>query len=438
MDHEDDVETALVRGETPALPLAARIRVSGAPATPSTFLLSQGSCVVGAGSEADIAIEDSTVSRRHLELALVPEGVLLVDLGSRNGTYYLGQRVERMTLALGSRIRLGSAELSLEVDPTTLSSGGSGPSEYFGLCAASAAMRQLLAALVRLEGSLVNVLVQGESGVGKEVIARALHRGSALAAQAFVPVNCGALARELVASELFGHKRGAFTGALEARQGAFERAHGGTLFLDEVGELPLDIQPLLLRALESGEIRAVGDDDVRHVKVRVVAASNRDLVAEVRAERFREDLYYRLAVVTLEVPPLRERPGDIPVLAAHFAAAEGIAALPQELVHELSSRSWPGNARELRNAVQAFAALGRLPPHVVLRKDDALDRALAQAVDLGRPIADQREEIASRFTRHYLEALLRKTGGNQSEAARLSGMDRGHLGKLIAKLGVGR
>lgn len=430
-----DDHTALAAARVP-LALPAQIVVEGVKRT--THRLARGSCVVGAGKAADFVVDDPEVSRRHLELTLVPEGVLVVDLGSRNGTYYLGQRVERMTLALGSRLRIGSTELRLEIDPKAMRDAEGEVTTYRGLRGVSPPMRKLFSQLVRLEGSLVNVLVEGESGVGKELIAHALHQGSQRAAAEMVAVNCGALPRELVASELFGHRKGAFTGAAERREGAFLRADGGTLFLDEIGELPLDVQPMLLRALESGEVQALGADAPRRVEVRVVAATNRDLEQEVEAGRFREDLYFRLAVVRLRVPPLRERPDDIPALAAVFAESEGVGTLPPEVLAELSSRPWPGNVRELRNAISALAALGDLPAKRRVAGGDDLDRAMSKAIDPSRPYAEQKDELASRFTKLYLEAVMRKAGGNQTEAARLAGLDRGYLGKLLGKFGLRR
>lgn len=432
-----DERTALAASRVP-LALPALIRVAGAKAKPATFRLKSGSCVIGAGKRVDVLVTDPEVSRRHVELSLVPEGVHVADLGSRNGTYYLGQRVERMTLGLGSRLRIGSAEIMLEVDPDALAADDAAATSYRGLRGASPPMRELFSRLARLEGSLVNVLIEGESGVGKELIAHALHQGSSLASEPLVALNCGALPRELVASELFGHLRGAFTGATDARTGAFERADGGTLFLDEIGELPLDVQPMLLRALESGEIRPLGADAPRRVKVRVIAATNRDLGAEVGAGSFREDLYFRLAVVKLRVPPLRERTEDIPLLANAFAEYEGMGALPEDVVRELSSRPWPGNVRELKNALASLAALGDLPDQRVALHRDELDRALAKVVDAARPYAEQKDEVATRFTRIYLELVLRRAGGNQTEAARIAGLDRGYFGKLLAKHDIKR
>jgi transcriptional regulator with GAF, ATPase, and Fis domain len=433
-----DPTTVVVRSKLPAMPIGVVVRALGGSAKPGSFRLSSGSCIVGAGRDAHLCIADPTVSRRHVELSLVPEGVAVQDLGSRNGTFYLGQRVEKIVLAPGSRLTVGTVELAFEADTDSLCAGLDEQSRgYRGLIGASAAMSRLFAMLERLEGSLINVLVQGESGVGKEVVASAIHRGSRRAAAPFHALNCGGIARELVLSELFGHRRGAFTGAVEDRAGAFEIADGGTLFLDEIGELPLDVQPVLLRALESGEVRRVGDNAARKVNVRILAATNRDLSSEVEAGRFRADLYYRLAVVKLHVPPLRDRPEDVELLAQRFAADAGAAELPREVVAQLLQREWPGNVRELRNAVEAFIALGSLSIPDAQRMP-MLDYALRELCDSGRPYAEQKDLLVERFTLVYLTKLLERTGGNQSEAARVSGLERSYLGKLLQKHGIAK
>jgi DNA-binding NtrC family response regulator len=431
-DSSEGLATMPLAAAAPRPPLAIRVRVSGAAADPCDLELTSGSCVVGTARAADLVIEDASVSRRHVELRLVPEGVEVVDLGSRNGTFYLGQRVQRMVLAPGSRIRVGAVEVHLDADLRDLDAEGAGDvTSYRGIVGRSPAMRRLFATLARLEGSLVPVLIEGESGVGKELVARAIRDGSALATRSYVVVNCGAIARELVLSELFGHKRGAFTGAVDDRRGAFEQANGGTMFLDEIGELPLDVQPTLLRTLELGELRPLGDTRDVHVRVRVIAATNRDLEEEVRAGRFRQDLFYRLAVVRLHVPPLRNRLEDIELLGRTFANQEGAPELPRELLADFAANPWPGNVRELKNAVLSFLALGeqRTPPSV----SDALDTFLSNIATLERPYADQKDEIVERFTRAYLKQLLERTGGNQTDAARVAGLDRGYLGKLIAR-----
>ncbi len=393
--------------------------------------------MIGAGAGCAIVIDEKTVSRQHVELEIVPEGVRLTDKGSRNGTFYLGQRVERVTLSLGARITVGAVTVALDADTEGLDGLAFEGDEYRGIVGATPSMRRIFASLSRLEGSLVPVLVLGESGVGKELVARALHDGSSVKAGPFVAVNCGAIPRDLVASELFGHRRGAFTGATDHRRGAFDAADGGTLFLDEVGELPIDVQPVLLRALETGEVRPVGADATHVVRARVVAATNRDLAVDSSAGRFREDLFYRLAVVTLAIPPLRERPADIEAIVKVLAESLGVGALPAPVLEALKNRAWPGNVRELRNAIQAYGALGALPAERSVHPT-SIDSAIADFVDPSRPYADQKDDLADRFTRAYLQALMARTGGNQSAASRVAGLDRTYLGKLLVKFGLAK
>jgi DNA-binding NtrC family response regulator len=238
----------------------------------------------------------------------------------------------------------------------------------------------------------------------------------------------------LVRSELFGHARGSFTGASEARGGAFEAAEDGTLFLDEIGELPAEVQPVLLRALENGVVTRVGENNERPVKVRLLAATNRDLLELANERRFREDLYYRLAVVRLATPSLRERRDDIEPLARHFAEQLGLAELPEDVLQDLSTREWPGNVRELRNALRAYVALGSLSIAPPISPGGELEEALADAIDLTRPYAELKERLMETFLRLYVERLLTHTGGNQSEAARISGMERSYFSKVARRL----
>jgi DNA-binding NtrC family response regulator len=304
---------------------------------------------------------------------------------------------------------------------------------YEELVGSSPPMLALFAQLRKLEASRVNVLIEGESGTGKELVARSIHRRSAVASGRLVSVNCGAIERTLVQSVLFGHRRGAFTGALDAHVGAFEAASQGTLFLDEVAELPLDVQPSLLRALEVGAFVRVGEHEERPVSVRVIAATSRDLDSEVRAGRFREDLYYRLLVARVRLPALRERPSDVPLLVRTLAQREGLPELPESVHSELSARTWRGNVRELRNAIQVYGALGTLPEARAPMSQNARDE-VGIRVDLTKPYAAQKEELMQSFLRTYLVELLEHAGGNQSLAARISGFSRSHLNKLIAKL----
>jgi two-component system nitrogen regulation response regulator GlnG len=419
-------------------PLPLLIRAHAARVQPNPLRLEEGACVLGAGSDVDQVIEAETVSRRHAEIRLIPEGVSITDLGSKNGLFYLGQRFQNMILQPGSRFQLGSVDVDLQLDHASIARWETGASDSYGdLIGVSAPMRELFNQLVRLEGSKINLLVQGESGTGKELIARAIHEHSPVRRGPLVVVNCGALDRNLARSELFGHQRGAFTGAVQRQMGAFEAAEGGTLFLDEIGELPLDVQPVLLRALEARVITPVGSHQERPVDVRLIAATHRDLHAAVAAGTFREDLLYRICVVTVTVAPLRERLDDVPVIAESLARRRG-ARLPDDFLAALSQHTWPGNVRELCNAVDAYLAIGALPRPRGDARGTGIDATLKAFVDPTKSYADQKQEIVDRFTRAYLERLLETTSGNQSEAARLSGLERSYLGKLIARLGLKR
>jgi transcriptional regulator with GAF, ATPase, and Fis domain len=424
----------VVRAATPG----TVVRVVGAPARPHRFPLAAGiPCRIGSSSDSDVVISEPTVSRAHAEVTLTPEGVVVHDLGSRNGTFYLGQRVEKVTLAVGATITLGAVTVVLDAEGAAANEQLEYTADaYSGIVGRSARMKRLFAVLSRIEGSLPPVLIQGESGSGKEVVAQAIHERSSLAAQPFVALNCGALPRDLIGSELFGHRKGAFTGATDTRKGAFETANGGTLFLDEIGELPLELQPMLLRVLETGEVRPLGGDVPKQVRVRVLAATNRDLELDVHAGRFREDLFYRLAVLRIAVPPLRERLEDVEPLAQRFAGEAGLAqGLDGPVIERLKARPWAGNVRELRNTVQAYVALGVLP-EPSRSKAATLDLALRELVDPRQPYTDQKDALIDRFTALYLEVLLDAAGGNQTLAARWAGLDRGYIGRLLAKYGV--
>jgi len=314
----------------------------------------------------------------------------------------------------------------------------------------SLAMRKLRAAIDRLAISDVAVLIQGESGTGKELVARALHAGSARD-RAFLAINCSAIPDTLIDSELFGHARGAFTGATADRDGVFIEAHGGTLFLDEIGDMPLHVQARLLRVLQEGEVRPVGSTETRRVDVRVIAATHVDLRAAADAGQFREDLFYRLHVVALRVPPLRERREDVPLLVAHFLrkhCGDAAPAVTSEALDALVSDPWPGNVRELENALLhaiAFhhegAALGieALPPPVLARAGGAATRAAPPAVaSLDGPVhllplSEAKRQVNATFERDYLIKLLERAHGSVSEAARLAGIDRTNLRRLLKR-----
>jgi DNA-binding NtrC family response regulator len=414
------------------------IRVEHPLAKPADFLLHGAECRIGSADDNDIVVRDGSVSRAHVALTLVAEGVAIRDLGSKNGVYCAGERVEEVVVSLGTRFTLGKKiSVSVGPDATELDAPLSYEGSRYGeLLGRSRTMSALFATLQRLQGSLVTVLIEGESGTGKELIARALHDHSRVASGPFVAVNCGALDKTLARGELFGHRRGAFTGANDAHAGAIEEAHQGTLFLDEIGELPKDVQPLLLRFLETRTTSRIGETQERRVATRVVAATNLDLGKEVHEGRFRRDLYHRLAVVKVQAPSLDARPDDIELLAEHFAHAHGFR-VEAELLRDLQARSWPGNVRELKNAIDTFALLGSLP---LLQQDAALEGssdALTAFADTRLPYAEAKDRLLSAFTKSYLERLLIETDGNHSEAARRSGLQRGYIGRLVAKLKLG-
>jgi transcriptional regulator with GAF, ATPase, and Fis domain len=410
--------------------------------------------VVGSAEQAQIVVRDPTVSRVHAELDPRPDGLWVRDLGSKNGTFVNGVFVQVARLTSEREIRLGSAMLSIAPDAQP-STAPSWTEDTFGpLLGRSTRMRKLFTALARVAQTDFSVLVQGETGTGKELVARALHDASARRSGPFVVVDCAAIPENLFESQLFGHARGAFTGALTARTGDVETASGGTLFLDEVGELPLASQPKLLRMLESRTIRRVGETQARPVDVRLVSATHRDLLAMVNAGTFREDLYFRLAALPVAVPPLRERPEDIPLLAKRFLGPGHDGVLPAELVAQLSARGWAGNVRELRNFVERALAFG-VGEALALQRADAqrgstpsqpahampppatpsgsLPPNPFERVPLDQVYRDFREQWVDHGERVYLEKVLEAHGGNVAAAAERAGLDRTHVYRLIRK-----
>ena len=307
---------------------------------------------VGKDASNGVVLDDPFVSARHLRIEPRGGRWQVTDLGSTNGTFLAGVRVMEAELPPGLGLSLGDCQLTLEVGPPREAA----PAVFEGMFSSDPAMRQVFDLVERVALTDVPVTILGETGTGKELVARALHARSQRRQAPFVPVNCSAIAETLIESELFGHEKGAFSGADRLRKGAFEEAHGGTIFLDEIGELPFDLQPKLLRALELGEVKRVGASRPIQVNTRVVAATHRDLRAAVRAGRFREDLYYRLCVVPVNVPPLRQRRGDIRSLAERFLEASAPRGLQvgwsEEALRKLEGYDWPGNIRQLRNVVQ--------------------------------------------------------------------------------------
>jgi transcriptional regulator with PAS, ATPase and Fis domain len=404
----------------------ARLRVSRGPSRGEQLELSSlAPIVIGSDPDADLVLADDTVSARHAEVRPTASGWVVRDLGSTNGVVIHEVRVAEAQLDENTRrLALGESELEWKLyDDEVEHRMAATP--FGGLVGDAPAMRALFALCEQAAASDSTILLEGESGTGKEVLAEALHRGSPRAERPFVVIDCGALAANLVESELFGHEKGAFTGADRARAGALEEAHGGTLFLDEIGELPLEQQVKLLRALESRQVRRLGAAHVKAIDVRVVAATHRRLERLVAAGQFRADLYYRLAVIKVHVPALRERAEDILTLARRFLAElkpslDPSALLSDAVATALVAHRWPGNVRELRNVIQRLVLVGEL------------------ATDVRAPAAPPEYEAARRqalddFEREYCRAILAHAGGNVSRAAAAAGLSRQMLHRLLRK-----
>jgi len=336
---------------------------------------------------------------------------------------------------VGARLRLGNTTIAL-VDPREAAAAES-RSSYGDLVGESPVMAALYASLEKLEATRAPVLILGETGTGKELVARAIHANGPDRHAVIHTVDCGAIAPGLIDSELFGHVAGSFSGAQGNRKGAFESADGGTLFLDEIGELPLTSQTRLLRALDTGEVKPVGADEMRRVKVRAIAATHRDLADAVRGGRFREDLYHRLAVAIVKVPPLRERLADVPLLVERFAARLGVTDgnRVRLLVDAVAGHKWPGNVRELRNAVERLVTLGSTDG---LQPRAAREASESASVDTSLPLHEARAYHVDRFEASYLTALLEAHNGNISSAARAAGVARNTLKELLRKHGLAR
>ncbi len=426
--------------------------------TVAEYIFDQPEVTLGAMDDNDVVVDDETVSRYHCRIFQDQSAYLIQDLDSTNGTFINRVRVKEAFLKPGCTVTLGKSDVRfqslderVEIQPANR--------ETFGrIVGTSTRMREIFGILERIAPTGATVIIEGETGTGKEVVARTVHEESRRADKPFVVFDCGAVPENLIESELFGHEKGSFTGAIMARQGLFEIAQGGTIFLDELGELSLDLQPKLLRALEQREIRRVGSNKPIKVDVRVVAATNRNLEEEVKAGRFREDLYNRLSVVRLMLPPLRERVEDIPMLAKHFLAvgefnlnpdrtpqAKGIS---RDALDALMSYQWPGNVRELLNVIERACAyadseylhLEHLPEQIsgigiVRRRASAGSSTAKDRVDrsLDKPFKEAKEAWVSSFERDYIVSLLKKNSYNISHAAREADIDRKYFRKLMKK-----
>ena len=458
----------------------AKLVVMGGPDSGKEVEISRARCSGGRSIINDLVLQDKAVSGTHFEIAVRDDGYRLRDLNSRNGTYVSDLQIREVYLRPGVTFRAGQTSIQFQPTADVVEIELSKKDRFDRVVGSSAAMREIFASLEKVSPSDLTVLITGETGTGKELIARGIHNASSRRSRPFVVLDCGSIPRDLIESTLFGHEKGSFTGAVGQHRGCFEQASGGTIFLDEIGELDVNLQPKLLRVLEQREIKRVGGDKTIKVDVRVLAATNRDLRAEVNAGHFREDLYFRLSVVHVELPPLRERREDVAALVQHFlrevASRRGITlSFGQDATAALVSHSWPGNVRELRNVVERAAALADGPvitradlvfgpdggPSLIAAHDlaqagaSAARRAAAALsgvelppVGAGPAIFDQallkpglgfkqaKQTVVDAFESAYLGALLERNEGNITRSAQEAGLTRYHLRELLKRHGL--
>ncbi len=454
-------EAPTLRHERNSLPVRSlRLDVVEGPDAGKRHLAASDLVTIGTAAGNDLVLTDDTVSRYHLEIRQAAGRIQIEDHGSTNGTVIAGMEIDRARIQPGTVLQLGKTRIRIE-DGDTIEVELFDADRLGPMRGRTSGMRRLMAQIHKASRTDAALLVLGETGTGKEVVAQAIHESSPRVGKPFETVDCGSLLPTLVASELFGHERGAFTGAVDRHVGAFERADGGTIFLDEIGELPPALQAALLGVLERKSFRRVGGTKPISVDVRVIAATNRDLRHEVNQGTFRADLYYRLAVLTFRLPPLRERTDDIPLLVEHFLREAGSTAdvdqvVPREVMATLKKYRWPGNVRELRNFVEAALAMGEAP---ILDADGngppapgseparsaggtAAEGTGGEVVDVrvgdiaGHGYRETRDKVLHLFEHQYLTALVARTKGNVASAAREANMDRSYLIELLKKHGM--
>jgi two-component system, NtrC family, response regulator GlrR len=411
-----------------------RLRVIAGPDQGKVHTTTRERLTIGTHKSADFVLTDPTMSRFHCELSIADKGVEITDLGSRNLTIVDNVTVKIATLRDGATLRLGTTHLRFELGDSEAKVAMSTAEQFGLLVGKSPAMRALFAVLEQAAATRSTVLISGETGAGKELVAESLHLQSDRRDGPFVVVDLGAAPSTLLDSELFGHERGAFTGADRERAGAFEAAEGGTLFLDEIGELAIDLQPKLLRVLETRRVQRIGSQELKPVDIRVIAATNRNLRAEVNARRFRSDLFYRLAVIDVVVPPLRDRLDDLPVLVDALLETSGATTHPRAaalrepaFISELTHHAWPGNVRELRNYLERCLTMDEPPPVDLGSSEPPLS-----TTDLSQPLNVLRE----RLERRYLEGILRLHPNNIRDAAKSAGIARSQFYRMIARYGL--
>jgi DNA-binding NtrC family response regulator len=435
------------------------LRVKAGPDAGAQSTVARPRITIGRSAVNDLVLTDSSISGTHAEIVIGDTGVQLHDLESTNGTYIGGIRIGSAWIEPGMVIKLGKTEIELSsADEVHVPISGE---DHFGaLYGRSPAMREVFAILEKVAPTEMSVLIGGQTGTGKELVARALHDESSRHKGPFVVLDCGSLPRELAEAAILGHKKGSFTGAMNDRPGCFEEADGGTLFLDEIGELPLDLQPKLLRVLDRREVQRIGESQVRKVDVRVVAATHRDLRMMVGQGSFREDLYFRLSVMSVDLPPLRDRGEDKVMLAERFLEDHVrmmAGTLPKPTFSEaareaLMAEAFPGNVRQLKNIVQRAAHLcrhgiiepsdlhlGRRDDRPVAASGQSTEEAAAMAVDAAlyeQPFKEAKQVMVDGFERAYFSRLLAKTDNNLSRAAAEAGITRYYLRELLKRLGM--
>jgi transcriptional regulator with GAF, ATPase, and Fis domain len=455
----------------------AKLVVVSGPDKGAEVEISKARCSGGRIIINDLVLQDKAVSGTHFEIVVRDDGYRLRDLKSRNGVFVGDLQVREVYLRPGVSFRCGQTQIQFQPTADVVEIELSKQDRFDRVIGASPSMREIFASLEKVSTSDLTVLITGETGTGKELIARGIHNASHRKKKPFVVLDCGSIPRDLIESTLFGHEKGSFTGAVGQHHGCFEQADGGTIFLDEIGELDISLQPKLLRVLEQREIKRVGGDKTIKVDVRVLAATNRDLRAEVNQSNFREDLYFRLSVVHVELPPLRERQEDIPLIVQHFlrdvASRRGMTlSFGQDAMAALSSHSWPGNVRELRNIVERAGALsdgpvitrqdlvfGREGPSPLANHDlikAGTDAARAAAAEMsGVPLPQDgpasfdpsllkpglgfkvaKQSVVDAFETAYLSALLARNEGNITRSAQEAGLTRYHLRELLKRHGL--
>ncbi|MBF0491330.1 MAG: sigma 54-interacting transcriptional regulator [Deltaproteobacteria bacterium] len=455
-NQETDGSTLLLHGDDSREVISFRkciIKVAEGPDRSKKMDLGRKPIRIGKKEDNDFILTDNTVSRHHLQIEQKSDSFLLKDLDSTNGTTINGMRVKEAYLSPGDMIALGNTKIEFQAFDEKVQMEPSPRTSLGEMVGKSKKMRQIFGLCEKIAPTLATVIIEGETGTGKELVARAIHDYSLRKDKPFIVFDCSAVAPNLIESELFGHMKGSFTGAIKDRKGAFECANGGTIFLDEIGELALDLQPKLLRALEQREVRRVGSSEPIKVDVRLISATNRSLKDEVETKRFRQDLYYRLSVVKVNLPPLRERSEDIPLILEKFLAHGRYNRLPDgslkvtrvedDAIKNLQRYQWPGNVRELTNILERTISLvdgnsidAQHLSNVFQEIEFNVEPTERMRIDTSLPFKEAKQKIVENFEKDYLVDLIKRNSFNVSRASREAQIDRKHLKNLLKKYDI--